>query len=100
MYTYGFRHIKNCSPKKISAKELASWRTGLSPANPAGALLLAKRIDDLTQELDVLKANVLKSKESSEKEMREVLSIISEMIESSRTLAQFEKQFFTGFGSK
>lgn len=43
--TYG--DISGYSPQKLTEKQLGIWRTGLSSANPAGAMLLVQEIDRL-----------------------------------------------------
>lgn len=43
--TYG--DISGYHPQELTEDQLAVWRTGLSAANPAGAMLLVREIDRL-----------------------------------------------------
>ena len=49
--SFKYGNISGYHPRRFEDIDLESHRTGLSPTNPAGALLLVKRIDELEAEL-------------------------------------------------
>jgi hypothetical protein len=51
MADFKYGNIDGYHPKRLSSKDLAKWRTGLSAANPAGAMLMVQEIDRLRKEL-------------------------------------------------
>ena len=61
MKKYG--NIAGYRPRTFEEIDLDQLRTGLSATNPAGALLLVKKIDEQEEELEKLRAELKKLKE-------------------------------------
>lgn len=63
MDEYQYGDISGYVPPKLDALELARYRTGKYPANPAGALALVKLIDSLRKQIRTLEEENKKFKE-------------------------------------
>jgi hypothetical protein len=57
--------IAGYSPQTLTEADLSRYRTGLSPANPSGTMLMAQEIDRLREELSLLKLSQSHSENNS-----------------------------------
>ena len=55
MTEYEYGSISGYQPKRLTKKDEAKWRTGLSPANPAGCVLMMREIDRLRKQVRELR---------------------------------------------